>query len=137
MIDRTTEQAGKHNPNPKGKGGFKDHPELINAGGRPKNVQRYDYWLQFFKDMDVEKFRAYSKSKPEGQMYVAEIQAYSRIAESLKDLKTWQIVADRTEGRSKETHDITTNGESINVKKLSDEEINERIKQYLERNKSS
>lgn len=117
MIDKTTEQviATKRNMNinPTGKGGFQDHPELINAGGRPKNSQRYDYWLQFFKDMDVEKFRAYSKSKPEAQMYVAEIQAYSRIAESLKDVKTWQVVADRTEGKAQMNVDLTNNGNSF------------------------
>ena len=32
----TSEQV-KWNPNPEGKGGFQDHPELINPGGRPKN----------------------------------------------------------------------------------------------------
>ena len=109
-LVKATEQAivkKRKVTNPKGKGGFKDHPELINAGGRPKNSQRYDYWLQFFKDMDVAKFRAYAKSKPESKMFVAEIQAYSRIAESLKDVKTWQIVADRTEGRASQSVAVT------------------------------
>ena len=33
MTDKTTEQESKWLPNPTGKGGFKDHPELINPGG--------------------------------------------------------------------------------------------------------
>jgi len=35
----TTEQV-KEIPNPNGKGGFGDHPENINAGGRPKNQEK-------------------------------------------------------------------------------------------------
>lgn len=38
-MDKTTEQVKKV-PNPEGKGGFQDHPELINPGGRPKNSMK-------------------------------------------------------------------------------------------------
>ena len=99
--------------NPTGKGGFKDHPELINPGGRPKNSQRYDYWLQFFKDMDVTSFRNYRTIRKEDDMYVAEAQAYQRVVESLKDINAWKVVADRTEGRAAQAIDYTTNGKDI------------------------
>ena len=113
MTDKTTEQESKWLPNPTGKGGFQDHPELINAGGRPKNSQRYDYRLQFFKDMDVTSFKNYRNERKEDDMYVAEAQAYQRVVESLKDINAWKVVADRTEGRAAQAVDYTTNGKDI------------------------
>ena len=113
MKDKTTEQESKWLPNPTGKGGFGDHPELINPGGRPKNSQRYDYWLQFFKDMDVTSFREYRNTRKEDDMYVAEAQAYQRIAESLKSLEVWKVVADRTEGRAAQAIDMTSQGDKL------------------------
>lgn len=117
MVKNTTSEQAlpkkRKVTNPKGKGGFQDHPELINAGGRPKNIQRYDYWLQFFKDMSVADFKEYIKKRTDKEMYVAEAQAYQRIGDSLKDLKTWQVVAERTEGKAPATVDITSGGESF------------------------
>lgn len=122
-IKKEIEKPKKKIPNPTGKGGFRDHPELINAGGRPKNSQRYDYWLQFFKDMDVETFKKYSKSKSEKEMFVAEAQAYARIAESLKNVKTWIMVADRTEGKASQSVDVTSQGERLHMEPVIISEI--------------
>lgn len=47
-------------PNPTGKGGFKDHPELINKGGRIKNPLKEFQREEFAKMTDKEK-RAYLK----------------------------------------------------------------------------
>jgi hypothetical protein len=99
MGDLTTEQVASNVPNPNGIGGFADNPENINHGGRPKNTQRYGYWLQFFKDMKVSDFDAYLTRKPEGEMYLAEAQAYKYMQSVANDYKLWSIVADRTEGR--------------------------------------
>jgi hypothetical protein len=100
MQDKTTQQVRDMNLNPTGKGGFNDNPQNINAGGRPKNSQRYDYWMQFFKDMEVSKLKTYTVERTEDIMFVAEAQAYQRVVESLKDFKVWQVVADRTEGKA-------------------------------------
>lgn len=99
MIDLTSEQVKAKAPNPDGKGGFADNPQNINHGGRPKNIQRYDYWLQFFKDMKLSDFEKYTLLRPEGEMYIAEAHAYKCIRSSASDVKLWSIVADRTEGK--------------------------------------
>lgn len=107
--DTTTEQVTRNTPNPNGTGGFADNPDNINHGGRPKNAQRYGYWLQFFKDMKVSDFNAYSTNKSEGDMYLAESQAYKCMQSVSNDYKLWSIVADRTEGRPSQSIDTTNN----------------------------
>lgn len=111
MGDLTTEQVTRNIPNPNGIGGFADNPENINQGGRPKNAQRYGYWLQFFKDMKVSDFETYSTHKPEGEMYLAEVQAYRCMQSVANDYKLWSIVADRTEGRPSQPIDTTSNNQ--------------------------
>jgi hypothetical protein len=93
--------------NPTGKGGFKDNPENINFGGRPKNSQRFSYWLQFFKDMTSKEFNEYAKKRKVNDMYVAEIIAYERVKNSRTDLREYQDLADRTEGRPTNNTNIT------------------------------
>jgi len=101
----TSEQV-KGVPNPTGKGGFQDHPELINRGGRTKNEQRFGYWLQFFKNMTVREFLDYEKSKNNDEMFVAEAIAYDRVKKSRKELSEYKDLADRTEGKAVETNKI-------------------------------
>jgi hypothetical protein len=84
--------------NPTGKGGFQEHPELINEGGRPKNEQRFGYWLQFFKNLTVAEFLEYARTRTQEEMYVAEAIAYERVAKSREDLKEYIDLANRTEG---------------------------------------
>lgn len=82
--------------NPDGKGGFREHPENINAGGRPKNQERYGYWLEFFKDLSIEEFKKYKGEHPD--MSMAALGAYARVAKTIDELKEFQEVANRTEG---------------------------------------
>ena len=49
----STEQAKKMNRNPIGKGGFKEHPNNINPGGRPKNSLK-SYVARMFAEMSDE-----------------------------------------------------------------------------------
>jgi len=107
--------------NPTGKGGFGEHPENINKTGRPKNEQRFGYWLQFFKDLTNEQFYKYIEERPESQMYMAESIAYERVKKSKKNLSEYREVADRTEGRPKQT--IEHEGgviESVNIRIIKD-----------------
>lgn len=99
--------------NPSGKGGLADNPENINFGGRPKNEQRFGYWLQFFKDMTNAEFIKYPKTRNEDDMYVAEVIAYERVLNSRKNLKEYKDLADRTEGRAVQSLDLTTKGEKL------------------------
>ena len=114
MSDLTTEQVTRNTPNPNGIGGFADNPDNINHGGRPKNAHRYGYWLQFFKDMKVSDFETYSTIKPEGDMYLAESQAYKCMQSVSNDYKLWSIVADRTEGKASQNTDLGMQNEIKN-----------------------
>lgn len=111
--NRHRDEFGKFIPgfsgNPEGIGGFKDNPHLVNRGGRPKNAQRFGYWLQFFKDMTAKEFREYGKQKSEDEMYVAEVLAYQRVLNSRTDLGEYKDLADRTEG--KPAQQVNLNGE--------------------------
>jgi hypothetical protein len=106
MRKLTTEQVKNKAPNPSGKGGFKDHPENINPGGKPINEERYGYWLQFFKNLSIEDFTAYKTKHP--HMSMAAFGAYSRVAKTIEELKEFQEVANRTEGMPTQT--VKTDG---------------------------
>ena len=89
MSEETTEQV-KRIPNPEGKGGFGEHPELINPGGRPKNSLK-DYIrrkLSKMSDEEKEKWLIDNKISPELQFRMAE-------------------------GNPHQTEDITSDGESV------------------------
>lgn len=92
-----------NNANPEGKGGLQERPEDINRDGRPKNEQRFGYWLQFFKNLTSKEFKEYPLTRSEDEMYVAEIIAYERVKASRKDLGEYKDLADRTEGRATQT----------------------------------
>lgn len=61
---KTSEQVGNKsqdmNLNPTGKGGFADHPELINKGGRPKNEVSIMFWVKKFLE---EKEKGHEKER--------------------------------------------------------------------------
>ena len=82
---------------------MQERPEDINRTGRPKNEQRFGYWLQFFKNLTSKEFKEYALSRNEDDMYVAEIIAYERVKASRKDLGEYKDLADRTEGRALQT----------------------------------
>lgn len=78
----TTEQA----PNPTGKGGFGDHPENINPGGRPKNSLK-SYAAKKLAEMSDE----------EKDKFLQELQ---------KDL-VWRMAEGNPHQTSDNTHEVT------------------------------
>jgi len=110
MGELATEQVKKI-PNPKGKGGFGDHPELINAGGRPKNQESFSYWMNYFKNLTIDEFRDYQdpdhprelREKYKKTMTMAALGAFSRVAKMVNDLAEFYAVANRTEGMPKQS----------------------------------
>lgn len=96
------------NRNPEGKGGLGDHPENINAGGRPKNQESFTYWMNHFKNMPVKEFLVWEKVTPEESRSVAADLAYNRVFNARKHLDEFKEVADRTEGRSKQPIEMNT-----------------------------
>ena len=107
MEQMTSNQARDMNRNPAGKGGFKDNPENINRDGRPKNDQRFGYWLPFFKSLTSKEFVEYGKEKKQDDMFVAELIAYERVKNSRKDLGEYKDLADRTEGKAPQSLELT------------------------------
>lgn len=96
--DLTTKQVNM-NRNPNGKGGFGDNPENINLGGRPKNAESFAYWYMTFKNMTVSEMEAWQKSNPKDKRTVAADLSWRRVFNAQTDLKEFQEVADRSEGK--------------------------------------
>lgn len=92
-------------PNPTGKGGFADHPESINPGGRPKNQESFSYWMNFFKQLNTKSFLSWEKDNPNHTM--AASLAYARVFKSRSDLREFQEVANRTEGMPKQSMELS------------------------------
>src|SRR5690606_6432997 len=93
-----------HLRNPIGKGDFKDNPQNINKDGRKlRNVQRFSYWLQFFKNMTIKELTTYAQNRLEEDMYVAENIALNRVINARKHLDEYKDLADRTEGKAPQT----------------------------------
>lgn len=97
----TTDQEDKGN-NPEGKGGFQDHPEHRNPGGW-KKVETFRYWFEKFKEMTGDEFTKWAIDNPEGKRTKAASLAYRRMVNSQEDLKEFQEVADRSEGKAPQT----------------------------------
>lgn len=102
MDETTTEQVNKV-PNPDGKGGFGDNPQNINAGGRPKNAESFAYWYRQFKEMTVAQLESWQDDNPRDTRTVASDLAFTRIINAKKDLKEYQEIADRSEGKAVQT----------------------------------
>ena len=100
------------NPNPTGKGGFQERPQDISPGGWDKN-NSFSYWLNYFKTLKIDEFKAYKQEHPD--MTMAALAAYARAGKMIEDLPEFREVADRTEGKAKQNFDITTDGEKINA----------------------
>ena len=112
------------NRNPSGKGGFGDNPQNRNPGGRPKNEQRFGYWLQFFKNLTSKEFKEYTTNRSPDDMYVAELIAFERVTNARKDLAEYKEVADRTEGRAKQVIEAEI---TKSTAELTDEELDDAL----------
>src|ERR1035437_6200719 len=112
MLEPTTEPVNgpkDMNLNPEGKGGFGEHPEHSNPGGRPKNNESFSYWMNAFKNMPVETFLTWLQDNPDSTRSVASDLAYNRVFAARKDLAEFKEVADRTEGKAKQPIEYKSN----------------------------
>ncbi len=113
-----------HVPNPTGKGGFVDNPQN-RSDGRWSKENSFSYWYNFFKRLTVKEFKEYEQKKPDDERSVAESLAYARIVNARRDLREFQEVADRTEGRPTQRVEQDITGGLFNTEKLQIEVIDE------------
>ena len=118
-MEQTTKQVYDKPRNPTGKGGFGDHPELINPGGRPLNINRVSWWYDVFGRMGVEDLKNWNNGSPQKVTLIdgeevdknlktgyAEI-AYNTFIRARKSLRDIAEVTDRTEGRAPQSLELT------------------------------
>ena len=92
--------------NPKGKGGFGDHPENRNSGRWSKETS-YSYQLNRFREMTMNEIREYL-AQGQDDMKPAEIMALQTILGAISKDEATSIArtnqfADRTEGKPTQT----------------------------------
>lgn len=127
----TTKQV----PNPEGRGGFGDNPQN-RSNGRWKKEMVFSYQYKRFMNMTLKELDDYRTSPIDNRTVVEEL-AYQRVIAAKISLQDVKEITDRTEGKARESLDVTTGGESLNVQKLSDEELDERLRQYAKRHSAS
>lgn len=108
----TTKQVRKHIPNPTGKGGFKDHPELRSDGGWKKE-DSIGYQYNFLQRLTVSGFKQWLTDNPDDKRTMAQELAYQAVLKARKELNYLKEVTDRTEGKAPQSIDVTTLGEKI------------------------
>jgi len=96
-MDLTTKQV-KNTPNPNGIGGFKEHPENRNNGGRYQRSDSFTYWFNYFKGISVKDFNDWEYNNPESERSVVSDLAYMRMKRARGNLRDFQDIANRSEG---------------------------------------
>lgn len=98
----TTEQV-RRVPNPEGIGGFAHHPENRNNGGRYPRGESLTSWINIFLAMTVKEFVRWEANTPDNQKTMAASLAYQRVLRAKEELREYQVVADRVEGKAQQT----------------------------------
>jgi len=105
----TTQQVSM-NRNPKGKGGFKEHPENQSPGGW-NPVMTFSYQYKFFNNMPVEIAKDWLTKNP-NHTVIQEI-AWNAVDKAKKEHKYLVEITNRTEGMPKQTTDLKVTGKSL------------------------
>lgn len=136
-VNPTTELVGTQTRDDKGRitggkppVGFHTNPENISPGGwKKENTISYQY--NRFLNMTPEQLQEWAKT-PNNERTVAMDLAYNRVLEARKSLPDMKEITDRTEGRASQSVDITSGGEILG-RELSNEDLEKRISEHLER----
>jgi hypothetical protein len=99
MSKETTNQVTPpEKRNPTGKGGFAEHPEN-RSDGRWSKDNSFSYWMNYFKTLTPKEFEVWQKENPSDKRTIAADLAARRIIKAQNDLKEFQEIANRTEGK--------------------------------------
>ena len=109
--------------------------EVRNPNGKPKGIPNTKTRLQRLLALTQHMTNPVTGEK-EGFTVAEQMDLAQIIAARKGDTRAYNAIVDRLEGKAAQSMDITTNGKDLTeVKKLTDEELDARIKRYL--NKSS
>lgn len=112
------------NNNPTGKGGFKDHPELINKEGAPKRGQSWQETVKRLTDMTREELIAYVGKTTRLGKLLKELPPKVPVKDALLLIAIIQFgrdpnprllstLMDREEGKPQQAVDLTSGGEKL------------------------
>ena len=113
--------------NPEGIGGLQERPEDINIGGRKLNINRVSWWYDVFGRMREEDVKRWNNPEPEVVTLIDgeeiskkwksgfSVLAYNTFIRAGKSLKDTQEVTDRTEGRSVQKQEFSSDGLNLNI----------------------
>jgi hypothetical protein len=130
MTTKQDERRGG-NFNPTGKGGFGDHPEH-RSNGYWDSKNTFSFQLGRFKKMTIQQLEDWNKNTPKEVRTVAEDLAFIRIFKARENLKEFEVVADRTEGKAVQP---VVNILPQHIQDLTDEEIEIRLAE-IEKNET-
>lgn len=108
----------KWNPNPTGKGGFKDNPQNRNVSGmwNPKKSLSFQY--RRFINMSLEEFKKWPKETPDEEKTIAESLAYTAVAKAKNELNYLKELTDRSEGKAPVSMTIDSGTGLFNADKI-------------------
>lgn len=109
--DLTSKQV-KRVPNPTGKGGFRDHPELRNDRGLIKTPT---FWINHYGEKTPEEVLYALKEKPKSEKTMFEEIALAHLVGGRTNPSERKDLINRIDGMPQQKTDITSNGETINV----------------------
>lgn len=109
--DPKTSRQDRKIPNPTGKGGFQDHPELRHTGVWDSKMT-FSFQYRRFMNMPLDQLHEWGL-KPTMDRTVVEELAWYRVKAAKDSLADVKEITDRTEGKAPQSIDITTDGDSI------------------------
>lgn len=103
VIQEEKQVKSKFIPNPRGVGGFADHPEIINRNGRPKRD-----WT--FKSLIEDAMEEIAPNEEGGLLKRKRILVNKLVKLAWNnDLKAMVEIMDRVDGKSEQKHEVTLN----------------------------
>lgn len=113
MSETSKQVTPPQKRNPTGKGGFGENPQNRNDGHwKAENTISFQY--KRFLSMTFTEFKKFGEL-PDSEKTVAMIVAYAQVLKSRSSLPHAREVTDRTDGKPKQSVDVTSDGNELKV----------------------